>query len=449
MASEKNGNGHLACDICKHHFDFEMPEDVLDAARHQRLVIFAGAGVSTEVPAVLPYTFYDEIASEMAIDSASAGPSFPDLMTDYCLQPNGRRKLLKRLKQRFDFIDSFPALLNAATRFHEELSTIPHLDDIVTTNWDAYFERFCGATPFVSPQDFVFWDMPGRKVFKIHGSIDSYSSIIATNDDYDRCHDQLSKGIVGSNLKMMLATKVVVFVGYSLRDHDFSRIYEYLRSEMKDVLPHAYAIAISPESAERFRRMGLTPIVTDGTFFLKSLKSHLISEHRMVPDDRFGGVLSAWTALQHAHVTLHKLFSYEANPELVHCASYQDGMMDAFGRIGQRRCSGEYSCRDHVINKIEAYMDAQSKARSKRRYIDVAYIDGYINALCYLIANDEDRRHIPFYFLHGSDRDLITLEQYQKRSRRAAKLHNASFKQAAKIAKLLGPGMVFHHRPMI
>jgi hypothetical protein len=165
MPTDQLISGHAQCEICKHYHEFDLPADVLDAARRQRLVIFAGAGVSSEGPSVMPYTFYDEIAIDLGQNPKSTTTSFPDLMTQYCRQPNGRRKLLQKLKARFDYIESFPFLLDTATQFHQELSTIPHLDDIVTTNWDTYFERYCGAVPFVSPRDFVFWDMPGRKVF--------------------------------------------------------------------------------------------------------------------------------------------------------------------------------------------------------------------------------------------------------------------------------------------
>ncbi len=449
MATDGLANGHADCEICKHYHDFQLPEDILDAARKHRLVVFAGAGVSTEVPAVMPYSFYDEVAVDLGQDPKSITTSFPDLMTQYCSQPNGRRKLLQKLKARFDYIESFPFLLNTATRFHQELSTIPHLDDIVTTNWDSYFERICGAVPFVSPPDFVFWDMPGRKVFKIHGSVTSYSSIVATNEDYDKCHENLTRGLVGSNLKMLLATKVVVFVGYSLRDHDFSRIYDFLKDEMRDMIPHAYAIAISHESADRFRSLGLSPIVTDGTFFLQVLKSHLAAEGLMIPDDRFEGVYVAWTKVRTEHEVLHDAFSYKKNPELLHCASYQDGLMDAFGRIIQRKNTGEYSCPDQVINLIHKYLQIRGEKRSSKKYTDVAYVEGYINGLQFLIADDKQRTLLPFYFVFGHKGELATFNQYKRVCKQAKNLHRAAYVSAVKTTQRLGDGAVFHHTPFL
>ena len=32
------------------------------------------------------------------------------------------------------------------------------IENIITTNWDDFFERECGATPYVSPEDFALWE---------------------------------------------------------------------------------------------------------------------------------------------------------------------------------------------------------------------------------------------------------------------------------------------------
>src|SRR5438445_5905145 len=85
--------GFPQCDICKHYHTFQLPDDILDAAKDNRLVVFAGAGISTESPSVLPLSFYDEIAFELGLNPKDITTSFPELMSQFCKQPNGRRKL--------------------------------------------------------------------------------------------------------------------------------------------------------------------------------------------------------------------------------------------------------------------------------------------------------------------------------------------------------------------
>jgi hypothetical protein len=53
--------GDPDCDICKHDKAFEMPKEIIEAYNKGDLVIFAGAGVSTESRSVFPQTFYELI----------------------------------------------------------------------------------------------------------------------------------------------------------------------------------------------------------------------------------------------------------------------------------------------------------------------------------------------------------------------------------------------------
>lgn len=93
-----------------------------------------------------------------------------------------------------------------------QLGTLFPIDEIVTTNWDTYFEELCFATPIVEPHDYAYWNLPGRKVFKIHGSTNNVGSLVATEQDYAECYERLRTGLVGASLKHMLATKVLVFL---------------------------------------------------------------------------------------------------------------------------------------------------------------------------------------------------------------------------------------------
>src|ERR1044072_6990172 len=97
------------CEICKRRTDFAVPTQLLDATKMGQVVVFAGAGISTEDKFVWPKTFYESIAAEIGIDPPS-GPAFPELMSTYCKQTDGRRKLLTRIHERFDYVASFPEL---------------------------------------------------------------------------------------------------------------------------------------------------------------------------------------------------------------------------------------------------------------------------------------------------------------------------------------------------
>src|SRR5689334_7443593 len=108
------------CDFCKLDFPIDLSSDCIDSLLKGEVVIFAGAGVSTEAKRVLKFTLYDEIAATLRAGKKKP-PAFPEAMQRYVDMPNGRSKLIHKIKERFDHIDSFPELNYAATRFHREL----------------------------------------------------------------------------------------------------------------------------------------------------------------------------------------------------------------------------------------------------------------------------------------------------------------------------------------
>ena len=144
------------CAVCRNNHEFASHPDLLTDFAIGKVTIFAGAGISTESRNVLNHTFYDDVAAELNLGSSP--PAFPDLMEQYCSKPNGRLKLLTKIRNRFKHINSFPELKKIASKFHYELSTLYLVNTIVTTNWDMYFEEYCAATPFVSDQDLAFWE---------------------------------------------------------------------------------------------------------------------------------------------------------------------------------------------------------------------------------------------------------------------------------------------------
>ena len=97
------------CDVCKNYHDFELPDHILNELSTDRVVIFAGAGVSSESNLVFRDTVYEDIKTEMNIPNDTT-VSFSRLTSKYCSQPNGRAKLLQAIQKRFNYMKSFPEL---------------------------------------------------------------------------------------------------------------------------------------------------------------------------------------------------------------------------------------------------------------------------------------------------------------------------------------------------
>ena len=439
---------HPDCAVCKLHKDFSMPDAIIKAAEQSNLVIFAGAGISTENPNVFYWNFYNEIKDETGLKEDEEA-SFPKVMSLFEAS-KGKKELVQRIKKRFDYVEAFPELYRRAVSFHRELSTLPFIREIITTNWDDYFEKECGAIPIVTDQDFAFWDLPQRKVFKIHGSVNNYGSIQATEDEYKKKYKQLRDGAIGANLKLSLATKKLLFFGYSFQDEDFNRIYTALSKGLGSIKPTIYIISPNEKDPEKLRKFNAVGINTDGTFFLKKLKESFVKNKKIVPDENFSHVLEALVKIQFEHAKIGSgSYILRKFPDTLYLSSYQDGIIHAFERIDVKKKDGSYSCPHCVLNLIETYNRGIKEKRKQKLYHDIAYLEGYKIGLMYLLADERLRKVFPMYYLFGYG-TILKEKDYLKMRKDAEKIHKSAFKWAVgwiKYHKTSSDDTVFQHLP--
>lgn len=443
-----SGPNDCVCEECKLRTPFTLPEHLFSELRAGNVVIFAGAGISTEGARTLPKTLYAEICESLGEDPEKAG-AFPEVMTRFVAQPNGRRLLLRKIRDRLAYVDGFAEIRRHATRFHRELSTIHHAEIIVTTNWDDYFERECGATPFITAEDFAFWDVPGRRVFKLHGSVQSYGSIVATRSDYDACFERLKAGLIGSNLRMMLATKTVLYVGFSFRDDDFVRLHDMLSAEMGGLRPQSYIVTLDRGSDQRFKEHNLIPIYTEAAYFLECVKSRLVAETDMFPDDIYSGIVDILDDVNATHLETSALVDLQKYPEAIYTLFYQDGLHHALERILTLRKSGYYSHACNPRNVISTYEKLRKEALKAGNYPRVAYIEGYLNGHMAFVLPEDGRKHLPKYFVFGYEPAIRSLSGLKRALKQAPTLHKRASALARKAVRYsMGRAhAVVHHPP--
>src|SRR5438552_8234947 len=71
------GPPHPGCAICARNLPFDMPDELVQAVAERRVVIFAGAGVSTEDSLVTRLTIYEDLRGDIALPDQTP---FPDVM---------------------------------------------------------------------------------------------------------------------------------------------------------------------------------------------------------------------------------------------------------------------------------------------------------------------------------------------------------------------------------
>jgi len=429
---------------------FELPSQIVDACNSGQLIIFAGAGISTESKNVYPSSFYQEIKNKVGISDGEE-ISFSKLMSKYCSSPRSRKDLLLDIKERIDYVKSFPELYSEATKFHNELSTIPHIHEIFTTNWDDFFERECDATPIVTGEDYaVFEDIPGRKVFKLHGSVYNYGSIIATEEDYKKFYHSLKTGIIGAKLKTHFLSKTMVFIGFSFEDEDFQKIYKLLSKDVDGLIPHFYVVTLDDKAKEKINslKIKVIPIITDGTFFIKKLKEKLSEQHQMIPDEHFLGIeeLLYKIEIEHKHVSNLDLRKF---PDAIYSLVYQDGLQHSFQHILANGHSGFTSNVERAFNVVDSYEYLIKGHRKSKDYSNVAYFTGYHLGQLYFLIPPKDRPKISFYYLFGYDEDIMEFKKFLKILKKSHEFHKSAHKHAKKmISNIKSNDMVIHRRPI-
>ena len=372
-----------------------MPEEIVESVLKNNLVLFCGAGISTESKSVFPESFYTNVLRDIEYKTnkkVDLDTSFSRLMSLYIdTFPNGRRKLLNKIKEKFDFIDSFPQLLNTATSFHREVAANPFIETIITTNWDTYFEDYCDCTPVINDTDATLWNVFKKRVFKIHGSINNVGSIVATEKDYQKSYSRLSKDII--------------FIGFSFGDEDLNRLLDILSEKMGDFSNQFYLVTIDEKWKENVDSR-LIPIITDGTYFIHQLNNILITKGRLLSSYIYDYAEELLYFIKEEHMKLFESNTYRDEikdfPELLLSIAYQDAFIHALERCVAHRSNGEYLIPGYFEPRIQSYKSHYDKRILEENYAQAFYNLGYCYGLHSLLlyANDPEEAGIPGLFIY-------------------------------------------------
>ena len=246
---------------------------------------------------------------------------------------------------------------------------------------------------------------------------------------------------------MLLATQTVLFAGYSLRDAEFVRIYDLLTKEMGGMIPHAYIIAFTEDSAARFREMGMTPVVTDATYFMENVRKHMVERGLLLAESRFDGVRAKSAEIYAKHEALAGLDEQMA-PAIFFTSMFHDGVLSAFSHTLACKPTGTFYDPHRISHLIHEINESRDEMESLGRYEDVAYLQGQLDAYLFIIASDEDRKHFPSYFVFGIEEAILTEEAFLEDASRAAELHPKAYERARTILeKHGGDGLAIHHTP--
>lgn len=199
-----------------------------------------GAGMSRRVGYPGWVTLLEPMRGELGIDDTDDMPQLAQYFVD--AYPDGRARLDQHVIDEFNAIgDPDPALA------HRLLAQLP-IDELWTTNFDPLLERSIGdAHVFANDAELASAHVEhgGRRVNKMHGSVDPPGPFILTRDDYD--HYPTTHPRFWQLLQAQFLTKTFLFLGFSFTDPNLELVLRLARTHTADIPREHFAIMKEPD----------------------------------------------------------------------------------------------------------------------------------------------------------------------------------------------------------
>lgn len=216
-------------------------QHIQDASKQGRLVIFVGSGVSANSGVPMWKELIDEFKKEL--------PEELDNETDYLkiaeLYKNsrGHKEYMDKVKNVLKYRSTLPNPIHKAI-----LDLKPC--HIITTNYDDLIEQSLEKT--FSPYDIVKkdTDLPNMQypnaIIKMHGDFDTDNIVLSEEDYYNYARNF---PLIRSYILSLFASKLVLFVGFSLTDLNLKRILNEVRNFLNEKMQPVYVYTdVLPDS---------------------------------------------------------------------------------------------------------------------------------------------------------------------------------------------------------
>jgi NAD-dependent SIR2 family protein deacetylase len=208
-------------------------EQVFQLMRSKETVLWVGAGFcyGSSAPTVqsLKAILYDNYSTIINQNREDLKLVNLDELTQRIIyrdsfHEKNRNELLDGLKQYFVFTSAKHPLQTI-------VSQIPYIDQIITTNYDNLFELAYESRINVIYNNDSYTknkNSENSNLFKIHGDFSDYSSIVLSKNDYANFIANNDRNLIIGKIKEILATKTVIFIGFSFEDMDINGILNWI-----------------------------------------------------------------------------------------------------------------------------------------------------------------------------------------------------------------------------
>jgi len=392
------------------------PEPLLDDIKNGECVLFLGAGASTEGSPYFGKNLVDSLAEKCKYPASSA-KNLPKVAQYFCDTMDGgfKGRLLREIREYLDQYMEIAEAYSSATMVHRLVAKIGFFQIIITTNWDVFMERELNVLPLVRDADLVYWNSDKRQVIKLHGCISQPETIIVTEDDYRDFQEKRVDCPISNKLKDLMATKTLLFVGYSLKDESFQILQENVLSRMGKLARTSYAVLPQPTNTlvQTWKKKGIRTIPGSALAFLRDLHSFFVNQG-IYFDDEFLFMLSELDS-QLIKVNLSTSAGTLNQKDSIGLLSamYQDGLKHELDELyyGIKRGKPKSFFQERLLH-FTAMVDYWNRKIEPERSIEASYNKGRAELLFWALRS-RHKVEKPKFYINNSFEPIDEVE-FQK-----------------------------------
>lgn len=240
-------------------YTMNIPTEIQDAIKNNRLVIFAGSGLSTKFKLPTWSKLAEEIISE--INEEKFNDLLPLLKSGLLSPIEVLDKIETEHQKVSTYIkNNFKIEKNQDLSLHKKVFELT--ESIITTNYDNAFEEACSNTITATKPTSIFnlsrlnkTDNP--YIFKIHGCYTEPDNCILFSSQYKKLYD--GDNASKEKLKSIFLDKTILFIGFSFKDPDINLIFSNLDSLFDNNIRH-FILTNEEESFGKFKFLKSLPI---------------------------------------------------------------------------------------------------------------------------------------------------------------------------------------------
>ena len=227
-----------------------------NARMNNKLVVFVGAGTSFDSGMPSWSEAIKIIADRLGIMEEQLDYI---KIPQYYYNSRGKKEYAELMREIFKCDDDLDI-----QDVHKKIIQL-NAHTIITTNYDSLIEKAAtSALEFIQviSQD---KDMPykkdGKELIKMHGDF-VHDNFVLKEDDY--LHYSSNFKLIEAYVKALLATNVVLFIGYSFNDPDVKQIFSWVKDILDEDMQRAYMLDVTKQydeyEFEYYKNLGINVI---------------------------------------------------------------------------------------------------------------------------------------------------------------------------------------------